>query len=152
MNYSIEARDGDNRSTWSIILQYSQTTTVSLLQRRKHSYTASLLQETYTHIRFLMNSLLNNNSLRETGQIDNEALKPSDQVLKLTHIYTLKFGFNFRKGYLKMKLEPLRQEKSTQIRLHEVTLFQAYRLSNTAGDQRYERGRIVLRTYHNFSY
>ena len=47
-----------------------------------------------------------------------------------------------------IELELWRQEKSTQIRLHEVTLLQDCRALNTAGDQRYERGGVVLRTYH----
>ena len=99
-------------------------------------------------IRFLIDSLLDSKSLREIGQIYNKTLKPSDQVLGLTYMYALEFEFNSSKEYLEMELESLRQGKSTQIRLHEVTLLQAYWASNIAGDQRYERGGVVLRTYH----
>ena len=47
-----------------------------------------------------------------------------------------------------MKLELLRQGKGTQICLHEASLLQACRASNIAEDQRYERGGVVSRTYH----
>ena len=61
---------------------------------------------TTTGIRFLMDSLLDDKSLGETGQIHNEALKSSDHgvgggshthsepATRGTHMHALEFGFN----------------------------------------------------------
>ena len=105
-----------------------------ILRHSKTPHIAGLLQQAFDSL----SSPLDDKILGELGQIYNEALKPSDQVLgkDLTTHACVGIRIQFLKGYLGMEPEPLRQEKDTQIRLHEATLLQACRAFNTAGDQR----------------